>query len=47
MIEILQFIFSGFWIFIGSLLLIGAVLNGLANVILAIRGKRQQEADDA
>lgn len=37
MIEILQFIFSGFWIFIGSLLLIGAVLNGLANVILAIR----------
>lgn len=36
--EILAFIFSGFWIFIGTLLLISCVLGGVAGIIRAMTG---------
>jgi len=34
--EILQFVFRGFWTFLGSLLLISAIINGFANVLKSI-----------
>ncbi len=37
--ELLQFVFSGFYIFIGVLILISVTLHGLAQIILAIRGE--------
>ena len=38
MLEVLQFIFSGFWVFVGSLMLVSVTLQGLAAIISAIRG---------
>ena len=39
MLEVLQFIFSGFWVFIGTLVLISCMGFALARVILAFKGK--------
>lgn len=39
MIEILQFIFSSFWIWLGTIVLVAAVFGGVAKVIYAFRGK--------
>lgn len=36
--EILAFIFSGFWIFIGTLFLIGVTLGGIASIVHAATG---------
>lgn len=38
--EVLRFVFSGFWVFVGSLLLLGAVLEGIASILSAARGGR-------
>lgn len=37
MMEILGFIFSSFWIFIGSLFVLVATLNGIAEIVRAWR----------
>jgi hypothetical protein len=37
--EILQFIFSGFWVFIGTLLLIGYGCSGIAEIIRSLWGR--------
>ena len=36
MIELLGFIFSGFWTFIGSWILLGIAVNGVVNLARAI-----------
>lgn len=33
MLEILQFIFSSFWIWLGTLILVGAIAEGLGGLI--------------
>lgn len=40
MLEILQFIFSGFWIWFGTVILIAAIGTSIATIILAIKGKQ-------
>ena len=40
MLEALQFIFSGFWVWLGSLLLLCAFGQAMAAVICALRGNR-------
>jgi hypothetical protein len=35
--SILEFIFSGFWVFVGALILINAVFCGIAEVVKACR----------
>lgn len=37
--QILEFIFSSFWIWLGVILSIGAICKGIALIILALRGK--------
>lgn len=39
MLEVLQFIFSSFWIWVGTMFLLGTSLNGVAAIISAMRGK--------
>ena len=39
MIEILQFIFSGFYVWLGLLILIGVTCDGIAKIISALRGE--------
>lgn len=39
MIEILQFIFSGFWVWLGAVILIATFGTSIAAVILAVRGQ--------
>lgn len=34
--EIIDFIFRGFWTFVGSLMLISAILNGIASIIKSL-----------
>lgn len=36
--EIMRFIFSSFWIWLGTLMLAGSILGGLASVVKAVRG---------
>jgi uncharacterized membrane protein len=38
MLEILQYIFSSFWIFIGSLMMVAIIGSFLVGIIGAIRG---------
>ncbi len=45
MLEILQFIFSDFWYFVGTVILLGMLLGGIANVILAMRGIEAKNDD--
>ena len=40
MLEILQFIFSSAWIWVGTCILLGSLGNGIAQVIIAIRGRK-------
>ncbi len=40
MIEILELIFSNFWTFIGTVVLINIVLTGTANIIKAFRSEK-------
>jgi hypothetical protein len=35
--SILEFIFSGFWVFVGVMILISAVFSGIADVVKAFR----------
>lgn len=35
--EVITFIFSSFWIFIGTACLLGIVLDGIANIVKAFR----------
>ena len=37
--EVLGFIFSGFWIFVGTLCLAAVVLQGVADIVRAFRGR--------
>ena len=38
MLEILQFIFSSLWHFLGTVVLLGVVFDGLTSVVQALRG---------
>jgi ABC-type multidrug transport system permease subunit len=40
MLEILQFVFSSFWIWLGTVILIGALGNVIASFIALARGKK-------
>lgn len=40
MIEILTFIFGGFWVFVGTLLLISCTLGDIARIIAALTYRR-------
>ena len=44
MIEVLRFIFSGPFIFIGVVILLCICFDGVANIIKAIRGKQKTQA---
>lgn len=39
MLEVLQFVFSSFWIWLGTVILIGAFGGAIARVVLGVRGK--------
>jgi len=39
MLEILKYIFSNFWIWLGTVILIGITLDGMSNIIGNIRKK--------
>lgn len=41
MLEILQFIFSSFWIWLGTLLLVGAVAQGIGGFIRINIGRKR------
>jgi hypothetical protein len=38
MLEVLQFIFSGFWIWLGTLMLVGTIGAAVARIVLAVWG---------
>lgn len=38
MLEVLQFIFSGFWVWLGTMILVAAFVSVVASIILAARG---------
>lgn len=40
MLEILKFIFSDFWYFAGTLVLITVISSGISKIIFAIRNKK-------
>lgn len=44
--EIVKFIFSSFWTFLGSVIFIGVIFEGLAQVIKAIRGIKEPEEEE-
>lgn len=46
MLEVLQFIFSSFWIWLGTVILIGATGWALHHAFLGLRGVRADESDD-
>lgn len=37
MLEILQFIFSGFWNFIGVTILIATIMDGIVEIVKAVK----------
>jgi hypothetical protein len=37
MLEVLKFIFSNFWIFVGTVILVAALCDGVAEIIRAVR----------
>lgn len=37
MLEVLQFVFSGFWVWLGTVILIATVAQGIASTIAALR----------
>ncbi len=39
MLEILKFIFSSFWIWLGTLMLVAVIGQAIAAAVLALRGK--------
>lgn len=38
MLEILQFIFSSFWIWLGSLMMLATIATGIGGIIVKLRG---------
>lgn len=46
MLEVLQFIFSSFWIWVGAVILIGAIGVSFARVLYAIRGRQCPNCDN-
>lgn len=41
--ELIKFIFSSFWIFFGNLILVGVILEGIAEIIKAFRKPNSKE----
>lgn len=41
MLDVLQFIFSGFWVWLGTVILLAAFGSGVASIILAVRGVKE------
>ncbi len=46
MLEVLKFIFSSFWIWLGTVILIGTFGSAVAGVFYALRGKKKEDYDD-
>jgi hypothetical protein len=46
MLEVLQFIFSGFWVWVGTVILIFVIGEGVARVVSAIRSPRCIDCDE-
>ena len=45
MLEIIQYIFSDFWRFIGFWILFACLFTGISKIILAIRGIQYEDKD--
>lgn len=41
--EILKFIFADFWHFLGTIVLIGTITGGIAEIIYALKHKKNKE----
>lgn len=41
MIEVMQFIFSSFWVFLGTLVLVSVITQGVAAIAIAIFAGRR------
>jgi hypothetical protein len=39
MLEVLQFVFSSFWVWLGTVVLVGVVTTSLASFIVVARGQ--------
>jgi hypothetical protein len=39
MLEILKFIFSSFWIWLGTLMLVSVIAAGVGGLVVRVRGK--------
>lgn len=39
MIEVLQFVFSSFWVWLGSVILMISFGSGVASILMALRGR--------
>ena len=44
--EIIRFIFSSFWAFVGTVILLGTLFQGIAQVIRAIKGTQEPKDND-
>lgn len=44
--EILRFIFSSFWIWLGFTISIVGILDAIASIIMATRGVKDRDEDD-
>jgi hypothetical protein len=42
MLEVLRFIFSDFWIWLGTLLLVGAFGSAFATIVLSVRSVKAE-----
>lgn len=40
MIEVLQFVFSSFWVFLGTFMLLGVVTQGTVAILAIVFGRR-------
>ena len=45
MLEVLQFVLSGFWIFLGTMWLISAFGYAVARIVLAIYGREMRSRE--
>jgi hypothetical protein len=42
MLEVLQFVMSNIWVFLGTVVLLGVVFDGIVSIIRALRGDKVQ-----
>lgn len=44
--ELLQFVFSGFWVFVGCVIVITTACSGIAEIVRAMRGPKRKWEDE-